>query len=68
MAPRRTIASVGLMEVADELARPQAYAARFGGLLPYDYVWFTPRADDEDPCRKFEKQLRRLRGGEKSKA
>ncbi len=31
------------------------------GPFPFDYVWFTPRVDDLDPCEKFEKQLEGLR-------
>ena len=27
-----------------------------GGALPYDYVWLTPRATDEDPCAALRKQ------------
>jgi uncharacterized iron-regulated protein len=36
--------------------RPDVYSVRglapdgAGGALPYDYVWLTPRASDEDPC------------------
>lgn len=29
------------------------------GPLPFDAVWFTPRSDDQDPCARFRKQLRR---------
>jgi uncharacterized iron-regulated protein len=29
--------------------------------LPFDYVWFTPRVDDRDPCERFRKELQRLR-------
>ena len=27
------------------------------GRMPFDYVWFTPRVDDEDPCEKFKSQF-----------
>jgi uncharacterized iron-regulated protein len=27
-----------------------------GGALPYDYVWLTPRASDEDPCASLREQ------------
>jgi hypothetical protein len=40
---------------------PADYAARFDGTLPFDYVWFTPRADDTDPCEKFKKSLENLK-------
>jgi hypothetical protein len=39
---------------------PPAYASRFNAeALPYDFVWFTPRVDDLDPCERFAEQLRR---------
>jgi hypothetical protein len=28
--------------------------------MPFDYVWFTPAVDDEDPCEKFRKPLERM--------
>lgn len=27
----------------------------------YDYVWFTPRVDEEDPCEKYRDSLERMR-------
>jgi uncharacterized iron-regulated protein len=43
--------SVGLLEVQASWRDPAEYAAAFGAsALPFDYVWFTPRASDEDPC------------------
>jgi len=41
------------VEVRDEWTRPADYEAAFGGPLPYDWVWFTPRMDDVDPCARF---------------
>jgi uncharacterized iron-regulated protein len=29
--------------------------------LPFDYVWYTPRVDDTDPCERFRKPLERTR-------
>jgi len=60
--PGPSVASVAFLEVQDGATSPAAYAARFGaGGLPFDYVWFTPRVDDEDPCDKFRKSLETLR-------
>jgi uncharacterized iron-regulated protein len=56
----RTV-SVALVEVDTKRANAESYAERFGGRLPFDYVWFTPAVDDEDPCEKFKKSLERLR-------
>ncbi len=61
LAPGADVASVAFLEVEEDRREPEAYAARFGGRLPYDYVWFTARLDDEDPCEKFRKSLQRLR-------
>jgi uncharacterized iron-regulated protein len=49
-APSVTVASLVFREVQHGDAGPQAYAAEEG---PFDYVWFTPRGSDEDPCAGF---------------
>lgn len=59
--PASRVASVAFVEVQDPAPGPGAYAARFDGRLPFDYVWFTSRTDDADPCERFEKALERLR-------
>ncbi len=61
-APGQRILSLGLLEVSEELREPEAYAARFNAeRLPFDFVWFTPRVDDQDPCEKFAAPLRGAR-------
>jgi hypothetical protein len=51
LAPEARVASVAFLEVADGWTAPADYAARFGApRLPFDYVWFTARADNADPC------------------
>jgi len=55
-APGATIASVAFVEVDAAGTKPGDYAARFGvETLPFDYVWFTPKVDDADPCEKLKK-------------
>jgi uncharacterized iron-regulated protein len=49
-APGSTLASVVFREVRHGEAEPRAYATEEG---PFDYVWFTPRASDDDPCADF---------------
>lgn len=50
-APAARVTSVAFVEVADTWTAPSAYAARFGAAaVPFDVVWFTPRANDDDPC------------------
>lgn len=55
------ILTVGLMEVSKGATEPADYAERYGGRLPFDFVWFTPRVDDADPCEVFADQLQRMR-------
>jgi uncharacterized iron-regulated protein len=44
--------SLAFVEVQPGLADPRDYAQRWGvAALPFDFVWFSPRATDEDPCR-----------------
>ncbi len=59
--PDAPVGSVAFLEVDRRDPSPLDYAERFGGVLPFDYVWFTPRVDDEDPCVKFRKSLERLK-------
>jgi len=44
------------------LEAPDDYAgALHARRLPFDYVVFTPRADDEDPCEKFRAGLEKMK-------
>ncbi|HEY7538566.1 MAG TPA: ChaN family lipoprotein [Methylomirabilota bacterium] len=55
-APGATIASVAFVEVDAAVTKAGDYAQRFGSdTLPFDYVWFTPKVDDADPCEKLKK-------------
>jgi uncharacterized iron-regulated protein len=61
-APDAVTVAVGLLEVAPGEDGPAAYAARFDAeSLPFDFVWFTPRSDDQDPCAAYADQLRRAK-------
>jgi uncharacterized iron-regulated protein len=62
LAPGRSVTSVGLIEVEAGKTEPAAYATKFGGDgLPFDFVWFTPRTDEDDPCEAYADQLERAR-------
>ncbi|MGB8840275.1 MAG: ChaN family lipoprotein [Aliidongia sp.] len=51
MAPNRPVFSLAFIEVADGQDDPASYGESWGGpRLPFDAVWFTPRANDDDPC------------------
>ena len=57
-----TVISLACVEVGEGESEPPAYARRFNhDTLPFDYVWFTPRLDDQDPCEKFKTELEQLR-------
>ena len=57
--PDVRITTVAFVEVRDGVLDPTDYAASFSTpVLPFDYVWFTPRADDEDHCAKLKKNWR----------
>jgi uncharacterized iron-regulated protein len=59
--PEASVISVAFLEVSQDRLEPTAYAARFRRhALPFDYVWFTPRVDDDDPCAAFKDQLQKL--------
>jgi uncharacterized iron-regulated protein len=51
--PEAVVAVVAPLEVRDGWTRPADYEAALGGPIPYDWVWFTPRMDDVDPCARF---------------
>jgi uncharacterized iron-regulated protein len=51
--------AIGLLEVRAELTTPIAYAKAFDApTLPFDYVWFTPRASDVDHCAELRKHMK----------
>ena len=59
--PGATVASLAFLEIEAKGTTPGDYLDAGERLLPYDYVWFTPRIDDVDPCEKFKKSLERLK-------
>ncbi len=62
LAPGTSVTSVAFVEVRDELRRSPQYAEGFGvAALPFDFVWFTHRLEDTDPCEKFKAQLQRFK-------
>jgi uncharacterized iron-regulated protein len=49
-APGSSVVSISIREVRHDANDANAYAAEEG---PFDYLWFTPRGSDEDPCVAF---------------
>jgi len=61
-APDKRVISISFVEVDKQKTEPQSYALPYRDRrLPFDYVWFTPRIDDEDPCEKFKSQFERIK-------
>jgi uncharacterized iron-regulated protein len=62
LLPREKILSIGLIEVRNGETNSDSYAAAFQTeRLPFDYVWFTSRADAGDPCEKYRDELQRAK-------
>ncbi|WP_319411026.1 ChaN family lipoprotein [uncultured Cohaesibacter sp.] len=59
------VISVGLIEVV----RGEEDASSYGAFDPelYDWIWFTPRVDEIDPCDKFREQLKAMQQGSSKK-
>jgi uncharacterized iron-regulated protein len=54
--PGTRVLSVGLVEVDAGKTAPMQYETdRIGADVPYDIIWFTPRAERPDPCLAFGK-------------
>ncbi len=55
--PGVLVTTVAFVEVQDEVLDPTEYNEQFSApVLPFDYVWFTPRADDVDHCAELRKK------------
>ena len=62
LMPGLRVVSVAFVEVAPDSTSPRDYAPLLHAeRLPFDFVTFTPRADDADPCEKFRAGLERMR-------
>ncbi len=58
----KRVVSIAFLEVDDQKLEAQNYARSYSnGRLPFDYIWFTLRVDDEDPCEKFKSQFDELK-------
>lgn len=52
-----------------EVQRDRNEAGRYlegpeGAAPPFDFLWFTPRVDDVDPCEKFRAKLEKLKAAQ----
>jgi uncharacterized iron-regulated protein len=61
-AAGKLVISIAFLEVGNQKPDPGSYAQPYpNGRLPYDYVWFTPRVDDENPCEKFKSRFDQMK-------
>jgi uncharacterized iron-regulated protein len=61
-APGKQVISIAFVEVDNQKPEPHYYALPYpNGRLPFDYVWFTARVDNENPCEKFKSQFEHLK-------
>jgi uncharacterized iron-regulated protein len=52
--------SLGWVEVVDGINQVEEYSQHWGvEAFPFDYVWFTARADRPDPCEAFRKHMKK---------
>lgn len=48
------------IEVREDARLPGQYSDQWGAdVLPFDYVWFTPRAQRQDPCEEMRQHMER---------
>ncbi len=60
-APEKQVISIAFLEVDEQQTDPNKYLrADADEPAPFNYLWFTPRIDDEDACEKFKSQLERF--------
>lgn len=66
MTPSREAVTIGFTEVRPDETGAAAYQRAEGGPRAFDFLWFTPRVDNDDPCEVFAEQLRRMRESRKT--
>ena len=60
--PERRVLSIAFREVSQ--GESEKVDDDYG--TAFDFVWFTPRVDDLDPCERFKKELEKMRPREPS--
>ena len=60
--PGQNLLSVAFIEVDDTLKSPENYAHDFGAdTIPFDYVWFTPRANNRNYCAELKQKFKKFK-------
>lgn len=64
LKPQARVLALAFIEVKAEATEPGAYGEMFDVTgLPFDAVWFTPRAEREDQCEALKRHLDRKKAG-----
>jgi uncharacterized iron-regulated protein len=59
--PFGVVRSVAFLEVIEGVGDPQAYTEPGDTTLPFDFVYFTPRVDEDDPCAPMREHMMRTK-------
>ena len=59
-APGRQVVSIAFIEVDEQKPEPHRYLPP-NAPAPFDYLWFTPRVDNEDSCEKFKSRFEKFK-------
>jgi len=59
LAPGAGVRAVAFIEVDVTALVPEAYIEAGDAALPYDYVYFTPRVDEDDPCAGLKERMQK---------
>lgn len=60
--PGRSITSIAFIEVDPERSSPSDYVEAIAGLdAPYDFVYFTPKADLVDRCAEMAEHMKKMK-------
>lgn len=63
--PDATTISLGIMEVSEDASTLGPYMQAWDhDTLPFDYVWFTPRAQRNDPCEDMRLHMEKRDSGD----
>lgn len=64
LTPQARVLSLAFIEVKAGTTDPGAYGEMFDAAgLPFDAVWFTPRAEREDQCEALKRHLEKKKAG-----
>ena len=56
------VLSLAFQEVKEGATSVEAYSERWGGQeLPFDYVWFTPAVQRQDPCEQLKRRFKKTK-------